>query len=160
MNIYWHWNPFSYTPSFVLCVCLYCCHSSFVRLACYRGYKGHTQKSPWRENLSYFLLFSSKRLYRSIMCTLIRFLKFYKMQIAANMRNPDNRSPLSCPPLFMLAGSPPCSLLLPLLPAPPLPPAGQRSVELPLFQLLQTLQDKGRFLSCIILTRWCERSGW
>lgn len=51
-------------------------------------------------------------------------------------------SPLSRPPLFVLAQPPQRSLLPLLLPAPPLPPAGQRSVELPLLELLEALQEK------------------
>lgn len=51
-------------------------------------------------------------------------------------------STLSRPPLFMLMEPPQRSLLSLLLPALPLPPAGQRSVKLPLFQLLEALEDK------------------
>lgn len=51
-------------------------------------------------------------------------------------------SPLSCPPLFALMEPSQRSLLSFLLLASPLPPAGQRSIKLPLFQVLQALEDK------------------
>lgn len=67
-------------------------------------------------------------------------------------------SPLSCPPLVMSMEPSQRSLLFFFLPASPLPPAGQRSVKLPLFQVLQALEDERGLLLVFSSSRYSSSS--